>query len=398
MGYGALLVALLGGALGLPSVPHGMFPDLARLHLDLAAGTFRCGGGGGGGADADAGAGQQQQQVIGADAVNDDYCDCADGSDEPGTAACAGRARARFWCANAAFADGPHWVHASRVDDGTCDCCDGSDERGRAAAAAAAAAAARGGGGAGPGGAAAACPDVCAEAKEVAARAALEREREGAAAAQLRERYVQLARGGRTALLATVVPLRAGAGRLQAHLRALHAKITTQFKGTKPPPQVVQFFNGQVHAIKRLQFQIGATKELALATDFGPQDAFLPLAHRCFHSRPTTEVMLKGGTSNAIARTYVFVLCPFRNVTQIEPHYGDWLVEGAANKEPKGLAGLSAEARAAALAKADVPETTILGSWHGWGTALGQAAGGGEAAGLAAAAAGFGGGGGGRTV
>ncbi|KAK9325674.1 glucosidase II beta subunit-like-domain-containing protein [Lipomyces orientalis] len=58
--------------------------------------------------------------------VNDDYCDCPDGSDEPGTSACPG---AKFYCANkghvAAF------LPSSRVNDGVCDyeiCCDGSDE------------------------------------------------------------------------------------------------------------------------------------------------------------------------------------------------------------------------------------------------------------------------------
>eukprot|EP00301_Raphidiophrys_heterophryoidea_P001144 c10566_g1_i1.p1 GENE.c10566_g1_i1~~c10566_g1_i1.p1 ORF type:complete len:590 (+),score=163.03 c10566_g1_i1:55-1770(+) len=55
--------------------------------------------------------------------VNDDYCDCEDGSDEPGTSACLA---ARFFCANKGFK--PLTVYSSRVNDGVCDCCDGSDE------------------------------------------------------------------------------------------------------------------------------------------------------------------------------------------------------------------------------------------------------------------------------
>ncbi|BEJ14197.1 hypothetical protein CspHIS471_0313710 [Cutaneotrichosporon sp. HIS471] len=60
--------------------------------------------------------------------VNDDYCDCPDGSDEPGTSACEGRPHAYFYCRN----DGhiPARILSSRVNDGVCDeaCCDGSDE------------------------------------------------------------------------------------------------------------------------------------------------------------------------------------------------------------------------------------------------------------------------------
>ena len=59
--------------------------------------------------------------------VNDDFCDCDDGTDEPGTAACALVDRkASFFCRNDGFASAT--VFASHVNDGVCDCCDGSDE------------------------------------------------------------------------------------------------------------------------------------------------------------------------------------------------------------------------------------------------------------------------------
>ena len=64
------------------------------------------------------------KQLILLSSVNDDYCDCADGSDEPLTGACPDTT---FACA---LPRGPQQatVPSSRVNDGVCDCCDGSDE------------------------------------------------------------------------------------------------------------------------------------------------------------------------------------------------------------------------------------------------------------------------------
>ena len=52
--------------------------------------------------------------------LNDDYCDCTDGTDEPSTSACV---HAYFVCSS-----GGTRIPSSRVNDGVCDCCDGSDE------------------------------------------------------------------------------------------------------------------------------------------------------------------------------------------------------------------------------------------------------------------------------
>ncbi|CAJ1978853.1 unnamed protein product [Sphenostylis stenocarpa] len=57
------------------------------------------------------------------DRLNDNFCDCPDGTDEPGTSACPA---AKFYCRN--LGSKPLFIVSSHVNDHFCDCCDGSDE------------------------------------------------------------------------------------------------------------------------------------------------------------------------------------------------------------------------------------------------------------------------------
>jgi len=90
-----------------PRLARGLNAEIAKKFSDDLK-TFTCDNG---------------ATVLPVDSVNDDYCDCTDGSDEYGTSACP---QGTFYCRNKFYMRAN--IPSGMLDDGVCDCCDGSDE------------------------------------------------------------------------------------------------------------------------------------------------------------------------------------------------------------------------------------------------------------------------------
>eukprot|EP00878_Enallax_costatus_P000980 GHUV01001112.1.p1 GENE.GHUV01001112.1~~GHUV01001112.1.p1 ORF type:complete len:580 (+),score=160.69 GHUV01001112.1:58-1797(+) len=102
-----LSILLAGASLGHASLIRGAIPDQIERYQPIN-GKFKCFDG---------------SKEIDYNQVNDNFCDCPDSSDEPGTSACP---NGEFYCRNKGHE--PKLLSTSFVDDGICDCCDGSDE------------------------------------------------------------------------------------------------------------------------------------------------------------------------------------------------------------------------------------------------------------------------------
>ncbi|RPA73904.1 hypothetical protein BJ508DRAFT_418848 [Ascobolus immersus RN42] len=118
----SLLLAALAAPLALakPSTPRGVSAARAHLYAPNKDGTWSCL--------------TAPHVTIPHKLINDNHCHCPDGSDQPGTAACAHLRQHQlaipgFYCHNKGWH--PRYLPLNRVDDGVCDydlCCDGSDE------------------------------------------------------------------------------------------------------------------------------------------------------------------------------------------------------------------------------------------------------------------------------
>ena len=86
---------------------------------------------------------------------------------------------------------------------------------------------------------------------------------------------------------------------------------------------------------------------------YGDDGAWLGLRGSCFDSPPLTEKSVLGGTSNVIARAYVFRVCPFKNVTQREADHLEWK-------------RATAKAEGKKMKRSAPPEPVVLGEFQVW--------------------------------
>eukprot|EP01038_Epipyxis_sp_PR26KG_P008063 gene8063-10923_t len=106
--------SLMAGAAGSAKqekidISRGVHPIQKSKYDQLLAKEFKCDDG---------------KKLLAWSSINDDFCDCLDKSDEPGTNACSDN---KFTCINQGYK--VLIISSSRVDDFVCDCCDGSDEK-----------------------------------------------------------------------------------------------------------------------------------------------------------------------------------------------------------------------------------------------------------------------------
>ncbi|KAM8793862.1 glucosidase 2 subunit beta [Eudromia elegans] len=176
-----LLPALLGALGGAAEVTRPRGVPLSQLHFYEDPERFTCLDG---------------SATVAAAWVNDDYCDCADGSDEPGTAACPD---GHFHCSNVGHR--PQDIPSGHVNDGVCDCCDASDEYASGAA----------------------CENTC---KELGRREREDMERVAAVAREgfrLKQQLIVEATQRRQEQEARLAELRGGRGGLSERVAALRA-------------------------------------------------------------------------------------------------------------------------------------------------------------------------------
>ena len=273
--------------------------------------------------------------------VNDGWCECADGSDEPGTDACAGRGGA-FWCPAQTTPTLGSFIPTSLVDDAICDCCDCSDESDESVRAAAFGAAIEPSCAAGGGALRAAAGAADAAPQPSASTLAAGVRWQDANWAESWQRWGEM----RLHWIAMrqeleLAHLRAEEGTLRGADRQRIAQRSREYTGIAhlltagfvDPIQVRALPEGAVPlALERVGDTPGSSEVAGAGEHAWPAGPYLPLLGACYNATRCTGICSAEG-----GEEYVWTLCPFQYASQ------------APSNGPE--------------------QQTLLGRWAGWGVA-----------------------------